>query len=159
MRVLALDIGERRIGVAVSDVQQRVATPLVVLDAAVLREPKPLLELVDDYEVGCLVIGLPLSLNGVEGPQAQKVKAAGESLARNLGVPVIYADERLSSAEASRAMRAAGVSERDQRGRLDMVAAALFLQSYLDSRAEAVERDVGSAVHTDDHREGGESAD
>ncbi len=134
MRVLGLDIGERRIGVAVSDPGQRVASPVAVLDATVLYDPGPLLRLVSDYEVGLVVIGLPLSLNGTEGEQARRTRETGARIAEILGVPVTYADERLSSVEASRAMKAAGLSDREKRGRIDMVAASLLLQSYLDRR-------------------------
>lgn len=138
MRLLALDIGEKRIGVAVSDSALRVATPLTVLDASVIGDPRPLADLVDQYEVDRLVIGLPLSLDGTEGPQAVRVREVGTRLAEGLGMDVTYADERLSSAEASRAMRAAGLSDKQKRGRVDMVAAALILQTYLDAHAEGV---------------------
>lgn len=137
MRVLGLDIGERRIGVAVSDPSGSIASPVRVLDArAVLGDPAPLLRLVDDYEVETVVVGLPLTMAGEEGPQARIARAAGEKLARRLPVPVVYWDERLSSAEARRVMTASGVSDRDKRGRVDMVAAAVFLQSYLDANRE-----------------------
>lgn len=134
MRVLGLDIGEKRIGVAISDPSGTVATPLVVLDAKrVLGDGRDLVRIAEDYEAQLAVIGLPLSMDGSEGPQAAAVRAAGERLARFLRLPVAYYDERLSSAEARRSMSDAGVSDRDKRGSIDMVAAALFLQSYLDS--------------------------
>jgi putative Holliday junction resolvase len=76
-------------------------------------------------------------LDGTEGPQAARVRAAGERLAGFVHLPVEYYDERLSSAEAKRAMSSAGVSDRDKRGSIDMVAAALFLQSYLDAHRES----------------------
>lgn len=134
MRVFGLDIGEKRIGVAVSDPSGTVATPLVVLDAKpVLGDGGDLVRLAEDYEVELVVVGLPRSLDGSEGPQADLVRAAGDRLARFLRLPVEYYDERLSSAEARRVMTSAGVSDRDKRGSVDMIAAALFLQSYLDS--------------------------
>lgn len=134
MRVLGLDIGEKRIGVAVSDPSGTVASPLVVLDAKpVLGDGGALVRLAEDYEVELVVVGLPRSLDGSEGPQADLVRAAGDRLARFLRLPVEYYDERLSSAEARRVMTSAGVSDRDKRGSVDMIAAALFLQSYLDS--------------------------
>jgi putative holliday junction resolvase len=135
VRVLGLDIGERRIGVAISDPEQRVASPLCVLDASVLRDPQPIVGLLAEYEAERLVIGLPLSLDGTEGPQATRVREVGTRLAQAVGMDVDFIDERLSSVEASRAMSAAGFTEREKRGRVDMVAAALFLQSYLDRRA------------------------
>lgn len=135
MRVLALDIGARRIGVAVSDSKQRVASPLCVLDAGVISRPKSLLDIIAEYEVGLVVVGLPLSLDGTEGPQARHAREVGTRLAKSLDVPVTYADERLSSVEANRTMKAAAVKDKDKRGRVDMVAASLFLQSYLDAKS------------------------
>ncbi len=143
--MLGLDIGERRVGVAVSDPRQRVASPLCVLDSSVLRDPRPVADLVSEYEIERLVIGLPLSLEGEEGPQARRIREVGMRLAAEVGVAVDFADERLSSAEASRAMRSTGLSEREQRGRVDMVAAALFLQSYLDARVNGDTESRGAA--------------
>lgn len=135
MRILGLDIGEKRIGVAVSDPSGTVASPLVVLDARnVLGDGRDLARLVADYEVELLVAGLPLSLDGNEGPQAARVRSAAQRLAALVALPLELADERLSSTEARRTMTDAGVSDRDKRGRIDMVAASIFLQSYLDAR-------------------------
>lgn len=135
MRILALDIGEKRIGVAVSDPSGSVATPLLVLDAPkVLADGRELVKLVDEYEVESVVVGLPLSLDGSEGPQAESVRRSVKRLAGFLRVPFEFADERLSSAQASRAMGESGTSSRAARGSVDMVAAAIFLQSYLDAR-------------------------
>lgn len=134
MRRLGLDIGERRIGVAVSDPSGRVATPLKVLDAGRLaRDPRPLLLLIRDYEAEEIVVGLPLTLAGTEGPQAASVKATVRRLLASFDGPVVYHDERLSSAQAERAMAETGASERTRRGSVDMVAAAVLLQSYLDA--------------------------
>jgi putative Holliday junction resolvase len=135
MRVLALDIGEKRIGVAVSDPSGTVATPLVVLDAArAMGDGRELVGLAEEYDAELFVVGLPLSLDGSEGPQAMRVRSAAARLAGFVHVPFDFYDERLSSAEASRSMASAGVSSRDRRGNVDMVAAAIFLQSYLDAR-------------------------
>ena len=136
MRVLGLDIGEKRIGVAVSDPSGTVATPLTVLDApSVLGDGVALVRIVEDYEAELLVAGLPVSLAGEEGPQAARVRRAAERLAGLVGLPLAFADERLTSVEASRRMREAGADERRQRGSKDMVAAAILLQAYLDSPA------------------------
>lgn len=135
MRVLGLDMGSTRIGVAVSDPYGRIASPLVVLDA---RNPaqavRELSHLVEDYEIEQLVVGLPLTLAGEEGPQAMEVRRAAEPLGVTLGVPLAYHDERNSSNEARRSMREAGMSDKDQRGSLDKVAAAIVLQGWLDAR-------------------------
>ena len=114
-----------------------VASPLAVLDARqALGDGRELSRLVTDYEVELLVAGLPLSLDGSEGPQAAWVRGAAQRLAGLVSLPLDFADERLSSTEARRAMTEAGISDRDKRGRIDMVAAAIFLQSYLDARRE-----------------------
>jgi putative holliday junction resolvase len=140
VRVLGLDIGARRIGVAVSDPDGRVATPLKVLDARTLPgDMTPLRRIVEDYEVGLLVAGLPLTLAGEEGPQASEVRDRAEELARALRLPLELWDERLTTTEAARTMAASGVSARESKAAVDMVAAALILQGFLDSR-----RTIGS---------------
>ena len=101
MRVLGLDIGARRIGVAISDPLGRVATPLKVLDARALAgDLTPLRRLAEDYEAELLVAGLPLTLAGEEGPQAEEVRVKAEELARALRLPLELWDERLSTTEA-----------------------------------------------------------
>lgn len=135
MRRLGLDIGEVRVGVALSDPTGRVATPLKVLDARSLAaDPSPLRVLVEDYDVEELVVGLPVGLSGEEGRQAANVRHLAEKLSAAVGLPVTYQDERLTSAQARRSMREAGVTEKDGRGAVDMVAAAILLQAYLDAR-------------------------
>lgn len=139
MRVLGLDIGEKRIGVAVSDPQGRVATPVTVLDAArVFGGGRELERILEDYEdVELIVIGLPRTLEGSEGPQAARVRQAGETIGERLQVPISYVDERLTSAEAHRRMAEAGADSRQRRGSVDMVAASLMLQAFLDSTGAA----------------------
>ena len=137
MRVLALDIGEKRIGVAVSDPSGTVATPLTVLDAVrVLADGKDLVRLVEEYDAEAIVVGLPLSLDGGEGPQAQHVRRAAARLGSFVSVPIEFADERLSSAQASRSMGEGGASSRERRGNVDKIAASIFLQSHLDARRD-----------------------
>jgi len=94
---------------------------------------KVLEELVADYEADLIVVGLPLSLDGSEGPQAIAVRRFAARLATFVTVPFDFHDERLSSSQAKRSMAEAGASERQKRGSIDMVAASLFLQSYLDA--------------------------
>ena len=135
MRALGLDIGAARVGVAVSDRDGTVASPVAVLDArALARDVRALVRIAEDYEAECLVVGMPLTMAGEEGPQAAIVRAEAERLAAALGLPVEYHDERLSSAEARRVMRESGKSEKAQRGALDKVAAAIVLQGWLDAR-------------------------
>lgn len=135
MRVVALDIGEKRIGVAASDARGSIAMPVTVLDAGRLRgDISPLRRIAEDYEPQVLLVGLPLSLDGSEGPQAVSVRRVADGIGAALGVPIQYVDERLSSAQAERLMAEAGLSERQRRGKVDAVAASIFLQSWLDSR-------------------------
>jgi putative Holliday junction resolvase len=139
MRVLGLDIGTVRNGVAVSDAGGSVASPLVVLEARGLASDiRPLARIVEDYEVEQIVVGIPLTLSGDEGPQAATTREVAEAISLALDLPVAYVDERLSSAEARRVMREAGMSDREQRGSVDKVAAAILLQGYLDSHAGEV---------------------
>ena len=135
MRVLALDIGEVRVGVAVSDPGARVASPVCVLPAAeVLAHAVTFRRILEDWEPDLLVCGLPRTLAGEEGPQAERIRAQAEKIARSCGLPLEFADERLSSAEAKRILKEQGLSERAMRGKVDSVAAGLFLQSWLDAR-------------------------
>lgn len=134
MRALGLDIGSVRIGVAISDPSGTVASPLAVLDARKLRaDLAELKTIVDENGVELLVVGLPVTMAGGEGPQARAVRETAEDLGRALGLPVAFVDERLSTAEAAATMRAGGIRSRKQRGQVDKVAAALVLQAYLDA--------------------------
>jgi putative Holliday junction resolvase len=136
MRVLALDIGEKRIGVAISDPGRRVATPLTVLQAArVLGDGGDLIRLLEDYDdVQSIVIGLPRSMDGSEGPQAARVRSAAQRVGAHTGMPIEFIDERLSSAEAQRRMAETGADSKARRGSVDMVAASILLQAYLDAQ-------------------------
>lgn len=135
MRVLALDIGEVRVGVAVSDPAGRVASPVCVLPAQeVLAHAVTFRRVLEDWEPKLLVCGRPMTLAGEEGPQAARVREQAERVAAACGLPLEFEDERLSSAEAKRILREQGLSERAMRGKVDMVAASLFLQAWLDAR-------------------------
>jgi putative Holliday junction resolvase len=136
LRHLGLDIGEVRTGVAVSDPSGTVASPVAVLDSRELsRDPKQLLRLVDEYCAKHVVIGLPLTMRGEEGPQARLVREAGTRLEGWLDIPVSYWDERLSTAEAARVLSEGGVRSIRQRRERDKLAATILLQSYLDASA------------------------
>ena len=135
MRVMALDIGEVRCGIAVSDPQERIASPVCVLPTQeVLANAPSFRRVVEDWEPELLLSGLPLSLNGEKGPQAQRIEEQAARIAKSLDLPLEFCDERLSSAEAKRALREGGHSEKSMRGKVDMIAASIFLQSWLDAR-------------------------
>lgn len=123
-------------GVAVSDASGRVASPVKVLPAAeVLGHARTFRRILDDYEPDVLVCGRPQTLAGEDGPQAERLMGQARQIAADCGLPLEFADERLSSAEAKRILREEGLRERDMRGKVDMVAASLFLQAWLDARA------------------------
>ena len=133
MVALALDIGETRIGIAISDRTGRVARPLKVMPAQdVVALSRPFRMLVEDHEPDILVCGLPRTLAGEEGPQAERVKEVALGVSLSLGLPLHFVDERMSSREAKRILREQGLSEKQMRGKVDMVAASLFLQAWLD---------------------------
>ncbi len=138
MRVMALDIGKVRCGIAISDPQEKIATPLVVLPTDEVRSNAPSFRrLCEDWEPELLVSGLPLTMGGKTGPQAQHIREVAQQVANTLGLPLEFSDERLSSSEAKRSLREQGFSEREMRGKVDMIAASLFLQSWLDARHAA----------------------
>ena len=135
MVAMGLDIGEKRVGIAVSDASGSVATPVKVLPFAEVRAcARSFRLLLEDYEPEILVCGRPITLAGEPGPQAQRIEAEARAIAERVGLPLAFEDERLSSAEAKRILRAQGLNERSMRGKVDMVAASLFLQTWLDSR-------------------------
>lgn len=137
VRTMALDIGEVRIGVAISDSEGRVATPLKVLSASdVLNDGAEFRRLVQDWEVEQLLCGLPYTLAGEEGPQAASIKEKAKRIARARDLPLFFVDERMSSREAKRILREEGLDERAMRGKVDMIAASLFLQAWLDAQIE-----------------------
>lgn len=123
-------------GVAVSDASGRVASPVKVLPAAeVLGHARTFRHILEDYEPDVLVCGRPQTLAGEDGPQAERLMGQARQIAAACGLPLEFVDERLSSAEAKRILREEGLRERDMRGKVDMVAASLFLQAWLDARA------------------------
>jgi putative holliday junction resolvase len=134
-RVLALDVGSRRLGVAVSDPTGTVASPLVTLPRrAPAADAAALARLADEYQAVTLVVGLPRTLPGGEGPAARAVRSYVEELGTHLpGLRVELVDERLSTVAAERAMIEGGVRRADRRATVDQVAASLFLQVWLDA--------------------------
>lgn len=129
--MLGLDIGERRIGIAVSDELGILASPVGFV-ARGPREDGELRALIERYRPVRLVAGLPVSLSGREGPQAATTRAYADALADRLGLPLDYWDERLSTAIAERALIANKRRRDKRRLEVDAAAAAIILQGYLD---------------------------
>jgi putative Holliday junction resolvase len=144
MRYLGLDVGDKRIGVALSDEEAILASGLdTVLRVGPRKDPKAIALLVREHEAGEVVVGLPRKLDGGIGPQAEKVLEFIESLRAVVKVPVVPWDERFTSVVANQVLAEAGASRRDRKASVDKVSAILILQSYLDYRkvAEAEHRE------------------
>ncbi len=137
MRALALDIGEVRVGIAASDATGTLASPVSILPyQEVVDVARSFLYILEDYEPDVLVCGRPMTLNGEVGPQAERIEKIAKELSSKLDLPLEFQDERLSSSEAKRILREQGLNEKQMRGKLDAVAASLFLQTWLDSQKE-----------------------
>lgn len=142
MRTLGLDVGERRIGVAISDPEGRIAVPLRTHERRGRGDAAALARLAREEGAGRIVVGLPLSLDGSHGAQAEVAAAFADELRAATDADVVLWDERLSSVEADRYLRATGRTARQAPGRRgpagkearDAIAAAIILQAYLDSR-------------------------
>ena len=132
-RVLGLDLGDARIGVAISDDRRRIAVPLGTVRTGAPADVKAIADLVHGHGVTLVVIGHPLHLSGEAGERAHHAERFAEALDAFLDVPVLLQDERLSSVEADRALREAGASGRERRRTVDRSAATVILQAWLDA--------------------------
>lgn len=132
--MLGLDPGERRIGLASSDPETKIASPLAAVQARTMEDAvvKVLAE-IDRLEVEQLVIGLPLRMDGSEGEAARRARRFADRLRLRTGLPIVMWDERLTTSAAGRVLREAGVKRDKRKAAIDSMAAALILQSYLDA--------------------------
>ena len=137
MRVVALDLGAKRIGVAVSDLSGTIATPRTVIQrsGSKTRDHQVIKALIVEEEAEFLIVGLPLNMNGSYGPAAKGAVAEAAELASVVGVPVETFDERLTTVSADRALMEANISATNRRKLVDKVAAAVKLQAWLDGKA------------------------
>ncbi len=132
-RALALDVGTKTIGLAISDPLGMFAQPLFTLSRrGVRKDVAALLPTLSEREVRVLVVGLPLELDGSEARSARLARQVGEALAEASGLPLVYIDERYSSVEAERHLLAADLSRARRKAVIDQAAAAVILQSWLD---------------------------
>jgi putative Holliday junction resolvase len=145
MRVLGLDLGEKRIGLAVSDEAARIAFPAGFIERkGRRRDLAALCALVRERAIGRAVVGLPLHMSGRRGEQAEAAEAFARTLAEAAGIPVDTLDERWTSIAAERALQETGrrVVERKGKGEVDAIAATLLLSAYLDRRRNLAEREA-----------------
>lgn len=134
MRILALDHGTKRIGVAISDEMRMIAQPLEFIPAHPFEGvTKRLREILTEKPADLIVVGMPRNMDGTYGPAAEKVRDFVSALKSALPVPIRTWDERLTSVQANRVLIAAEVNRRDRKAKVDKTAAAILLQSYLDS--------------------------
>ena len=132
-RLLGLDLGAKTIGMALSDVTRSVATPYhTVRRTKFTADAKAIQEVIEKNQVSALVIGLPINLDGSEGPRAQSTRAFARNLAPRITVPIVFWDERLSTAAVERHLIEAGASRKRRAEVIDRMAAAYILQGALD---------------------------
>ncbi len=134
MRYLAIDHGTKRTGLAVCDARETIASPLAVVQGRKDLIPR-IRQVVASEGIGAIVLGLPLNMDGSEGPQAKLVLAFARELGKRLDIPIHLQDERLSSFEAEQKWQEIGLSRGRKRERLDALAAADILQTFLDQKS------------------------
>ena len=139
MRVLGIDLGSKRIGVALSNTERTVATPYSVLHRTLnkSKDHQAIKLLAEEWESGLLIVGLPLSLDGSLGPAAKNVLDEIQLLQVNTGLEVESIDERYSTTSAKQSLQAQGISEKEQKMLVDKVAASIILQTWLDKQMNA----------------------
>ncbi|MCA9962494.1 MAG: Holliday junction resolvase RuvX [Anaerolineales bacterium] len=136
-RVLALDLGEKRIGVAVSDATRTIAKSLTILTRKSRREDyERIAQFVAEQQANLLVVGLPVPLNGVEGEKAAWVRDYTAELQQHISIPIAFWDEAMTTVQAYDSMRQRGKRAKQAKTRIDAVAAAFILQSYLDAQED-----------------------
>ena len=132
-RILGIDPGARRLGLAITDPGRKIASPLANYTRRDREQDAKYLEkIVAEEEIGLIVIGLPVHLSGQEGAQAKNARDFGAWVAKNSGLPVVFWDERFSTFEAESALWNAGLTHKQRKARRDQVAAQILLQTYLE---------------------------
>jgi len=146
MIVLGIDFGSKRVGLAISDAEGAFAFPMSPLERRGMeRDLEALCKQIAERAVERIVVGLPLRMSGATGPEAQAAKNFAAKLADASGLPVDTIDERLTTAEAERALRATGISPAKRRKAVDSIAATIILRTYLAQRQSAAERETSDS--------------
>ncbi|HHW56733.1 MAG TPA: Holliday junction resolvase RuvX [Clostridia bacterium] len=136
MRIMGLDVGDKTIGIAISDLSETIAQGLTTIKrSSNTKDFERIKHIINEYEVGIIIIGLPKNMNGTLGPQGEKVIKFAEQLKDVLDMPIILWDERLTTVEAQRVLiEKADMSRSKRKEVIDKLAAVLILQNYLDSK-------------------------
>ncbi|CCJ34632.1 Holliday junction resolvase RuvX [Caloramator australicus] len=133
MRILGLDIGEKRIGIALSDPLGWIAQSLKTLERkSIKNDVEEIIKIINDYQVEKVVVGLPKNMNGTLGESGQKVMNFCEKLLEKINIELIYEDERLTTMAAEKVLIDADLSRKKRKGVIDSLAATFILQTYLD---------------------------
>jgi len=138
-RILGVDTGEARVGLALSDDLGMLAHPLETIETAKMNPLKRIAELVEERAITTVVVGVPRNMDGTSGPAAEKAKAFIEKLRLAVTCRVVPWDERLTTVSAQRALREAGHKAKNQRAIIDQAAAQILLQSWLDAAAMTID--------------------
>ena len=133
-RLLGIDLGTKTLGLALSDVERRIASPLETLERSKFTaDAKKIQALVARFGIGAIVFGLPLNMDGSEGPRAQATRAFARNLAAHIGLPTLFWDERLSTAAVNRMLIDFDTTRRRRAALVDKMAAAYILQGFLEA--------------------------
>tara|TARA_B100000029_G_C17424249_1_gene905471 strand:- start:426 stop:836 length:411 start_codon:yes stop_codon:yes gene_type:complete len=134
-RILALDVGSRRIGVSMSDPMQIIASPFSVIDCKISKDVfSEIIDIIDDYSIDSLVIGMPITMKGKDSIQTKEVKQFIDKISKLINIEVYTVDERLSSVSAEKELIKSGVKTGHNKGEIDKTAATLILQEFLASK-------------------------
>lgn len=140
MRIIGLDYGTKTVGVAISDENEIIASPYTTIErkhATKLRQTYAAIEqIIEEYDIGLIVLGYPKNMNNTEGERAQSTKEFAEALERRTGLSVVLHDERLTTVEADRILEETGVAHSARKQHIDKMAAAIILQNYLDGKGK-----------------------
>ena len=134
MRYLAIDYGLKRTGLAVCDAEETIASPLTVLAQQYKLLINEILNIIEEQNIGAIVLGLPLNMDGTEGSRAKIVRQFGKKFQKHTDLPIHFHDERLSSFDAEKKLSGLNLTRKKKKKHLDAIAAAAILQSFIDEK-------------------------
>jgi putative Holliday junction resolvase len=131
--ILGIDLGKKRIGIAVSDINQKIASPLRVIENMKFKETLNILkEILTERDVCAIIVGDPINMDGSIGPKSQSSRSFIKNLSKDLDIPILLWDERLSTVSAERSLLEADISRKKRQQVIDKIAASIILQNFLD---------------------------